>query len=254
MSENWGDLAKSQVDAETIEEAINRLIQAHKDDPDAHLEVGQSLQSHKASEIIDHLANSIVRDKLEFDRYTIDCDFQSIDYWDGNGRFFAETVNEMYLLPVAGIGNYSFTYLSPGDAFQTQANWNKSPNCQLRMYFEDVSKVDSRFFFFDEDITSGIGFKVVNSVLFACWFDEDEVEQSEEILTITDFTAYIFRVYYDFPTSTAYFYVNGALVHSVVVVPVLDNSFYFSIYTFNNSASAEHVYISNFHFDADRQI
>lgn len=60
----WGTLKKSQVDNETIESAIARLIQAHDDDETAHLETGQSLQSHKASEIIDHLAGSIIEDKL----------------------------------------------------------------------------------------------------------------------------------------------------------------------------------------------
>lgn len=60
----WGMLAKSQVDPEKIEEAIIRLIVAHNNDETSHLEVGQSLQSHKASEIIDHLAESIVEDKF----------------------------------------------------------------------------------------------------------------------------------------------------------------------------------------------
>ena len=60
----WGLLLKSQIDAEKIEEAIARLIAAHEADEEAHLGTGQSLQSHKASEIIDHLAESIVEDKL----------------------------------------------------------------------------------------------------------------------------------------------------------------------------------------------
>ncbi|MEI7961345.1 MAG: right-handed parallel beta-helix repeat-containing protein [archaeon] len=63
--ENWGLLPKSQVDSETIEEAIARLITAHNDDETAHLDVGQSLQSHASSEIIDHLADSVLNDKLQ---------------------------------------------------------------------------------------------------------------------------------------------------------------------------------------------
>lgn len=63
-SENWGDLQKSQVDPHTIDEEIDDKIQAHDDDPDAHLDPTQSLQSHKASEIIDHLAESIIEDKI----------------------------------------------------------------------------------------------------------------------------------------------------------------------------------------------
>ncbi|MFA5080875.1 MAG: hypothetical protein WC472_04630 [Candidatus Paceibacterota bacterium] len=60
----WGNLAKSQTDAEKIEEAIVRLITEHNEDETAHLGAGQSLQSHKAAEIIDHLAESIVEDKI----------------------------------------------------------------------------------------------------------------------------------------------------------------------------------------------
>lgn len=64
MPDVWGMLPKSQVDPETIEEAIDRKINAHNDDETSHLGVGQSLQSHKASEIIDHVAASIVADKI----------------------------------------------------------------------------------------------------------------------------------------------------------------------------------------------
>lgn len=61
----WGNLMKSQISSEKVEEAIARLIQDHDDDPNAHIEVGQSLYSHKASEIIDHVVNSIINDKIK---------------------------------------------------------------------------------------------------------------------------------------------------------------------------------------------
>lgn len=61
----WGALQKAQDNPETIEEAIERIVQEHDDDANAHLDTGQSLKSHKASEIIDHLALSIVEDKIE---------------------------------------------------------------------------------------------------------------------------------------------------------------------------------------------
>ncbi len=60
---NWGLLQKSAVDNSTIEDVINALILAHNNDPTAHLGDGQSLQSHKASVIIDHLIGSVVADK-----------------------------------------------------------------------------------------------------------------------------------------------------------------------------------------------
>jgi len=60
----WGQLQKSQIDPEKIEEAIARLIAEHNADPEAHLVEGGSLKSHKMAEIIDHLVNSIVADKI----------------------------------------------------------------------------------------------------------------------------------------------------------------------------------------------
>ena len=60
----WADLARANNDPTTIDEAIGVAIQAHDDDPDAHLDVDQSLQSHRASEIIDHIAESVVNDKI----------------------------------------------------------------------------------------------------------------------------------------------------------------------------------------------
>lgn len=63
--DTWGDKPKSQIDNSTVDEEIDAKIDDHLADPDAHLEAGQSLQSHKASEIIDHLAKSIVEDKID---------------------------------------------------------------------------------------------------------------------------------------------------------------------------------------------
>ena len=87
----WGMLAKGQGDDETIEQAIERLIAEHEADEEAHLGAGQSLQSHKASEIIDHLAESIVADKigprevivdhLYNDRYYLRPTLESVDGW-----------------------------------------------------------------------------------------------------------------------------------------------------------------------------
>lgn len=62
----WGDLDRATNDNTKIDEAIGEAITAHNDDPTAHLGADQSLQSHRASEIIDHLAESVVNDKMRF--------------------------------------------------------------------------------------------------------------------------------------------------------------------------------------------
>jgi hypothetical protein len=60
----WGLLSKSAVDAETVEGAVTRLIAVHEADETSHLDTGESLQSHKAAAIIDHIAGSIIEDKI----------------------------------------------------------------------------------------------------------------------------------------------------------------------------------------------
>lgn len=62
--ENWQNLPKNQEDPEKIEEAIDRNISEHLADPEAHILEGQSLADHRASKVVDHLARSIVGDKL----------------------------------------------------------------------------------------------------------------------------------------------------------------------------------------------
>lgn len=61
----WGNLERATGDNTLIDEAISEAVNAHNDDPDAHLEAGQALESHRAAEIIDHRAESIVNDKLK---------------------------------------------------------------------------------------------------------------------------------------------------------------------------------------------
>lgn len=62
--EVWGQLPKSTEDPEKIEEAIERIVDEHNEDPTSHLGPTQALESHRAAEIIDHAARSIVGDKI----------------------------------------------------------------------------------------------------------------------------------------------------------------------------------------------
>lgn len=59
----WGQLAKAQDNPETIEGAIVRLIAEHEADAGAHTGTGESLETHKTQETVDHPVGSIVADK-----------------------------------------------------------------------------------------------------------------------------------------------------------------------------------------------
>lgn len=121
----WGNLAKAQDDPEKIEEAIARIIEEHNDDPEAHLGEDQSLQSHKASEIIDHLAHSIISDKikekevklllLDFDRQLFMPTFESLDGWEqikvGSGSDVQIRGFSCKLITGNSVGNNTAIYL-----------------------------------------------------------------------------------------------------------------------------------------------
>lgn len=99
MAENyiWGNLTRTVNDPTVIDQAIAEAVDAHNDNPDAHLEAGQALESHRASEIMDHRAESVVNDKLAYTtrRYNaivnpdVDSDFdtlaEAITYCKANG-------------------------------------------------------------------------------------------------------------------------------------------------------------------------
>ena len=122
----WGMLEKSQTDPEKIEEAIARLIAEHNADETAHLEAGQSLQSHKASEIIDHVVNSIVTDKIKdgevtipkvgWDRFFLMPEFESLDGWgqtkEGVGAdIVLDCIGSVRTVAGDAVGNKSILYL-----------------------------------------------------------------------------------------------------------------------------------------------
>lgn len=79
----WGSLDRAVNDDTKIDEAIEIAIDAHMANPDAHLGAGESLQSHRAAEIIDHRAESVVNDKIRANART----YIAIVDLNGDGDF-----------------------------------------------------------------------------------------------------------------------------------------------------------------------
>ena len=78
---NWGQLQKSLDDPETIEEAIVRLIAAHNEEPEAHLEEGQSLHNHSHEAVIDHPEGSIPTDKYSLSEVLVNLNLGTDSTW-----------------------------------------------------------------------------------------------------------------------------------------------------------------------------
>jgi hypothetical protein len=164
----WEFLRKSQFDNEKIEEAVARLIAEHNDDETAHLEVGQSLQSHKASEIIDHLAASIVADKIgdrevldqhmQHDRQVIAPAFDSLDGFyisaTGTGASIIVKGGGCRIIPGSVVNNVA------DFAIEALVNWtfhDTEPDFQLSFsLFDEAGEHPERL---DADICIGFGYE-----------------------------------------------------------------------------------------------
>lgn len=62
----WGAMNRALNDATTIDQAIAEAVAAHNDEPEAHLDEAQSLETHRGNDVIDHPAESVVNDKVAY--------------------------------------------------------------------------------------------------------------------------------------------------------------------------------------------
>jgi hypothetical protein len=254
-AETWGLLAKSQIDPETIEEAIARLITAHNAAEESHLAVGQSLQSHKASVIIDHLASSIVEDKIGDGEVTIEkltsekeiliSAFESLDCWQHNisgpseiGSLIVQTSSTI------NTQKYMLSTRSGGSGL----DWTKDFIYQTSLH---ITYNTSQLIHFGvggteySEGTSGAGFKIEDGTLYAGFIEGEPCDYTEnwtEITGITLIGTHVFRIIYDQSAGTLKFYVDGILKltkSSGLPTIAADESFHYQI----KNTVAENRYI-----------
>lgn len=222
----WGNLFKSQLSAEKIEDAILRLIQDHEDDPDAHIETGESLQSHKASEIIDHLAASIIADKIKewevikvggsFDRNDFHwyCLFESLAGLLAD-TYEAATISLDYnqVEISTGATQYGYGLLWKNVEISNVFSWDENRRLRTRIYFDN--NTDQLLYFAignTQNITDTkyIGFKIVNGDIYAGLCDGSSETLVDTTINITAETSHDFEVVWEAGVS-AKFYVDGVL-------------------------------------------
>lgn len=213
----WALLEKSLIDSEKIEAAINRLIAAHNDDANAHIGAGRSLNSHKAAAIIDHLAVSIIADKIKdfevpvqkllLNKTFIQSHFESLDAWDtygtgetshriGGTRIRSTTTADTYRKIVVPFDLIKLDFDLKNPVFETILEL--SHNTSQLAYFGIGDRSD--WF---------MGFKVSNGTLYAYWMKNGS-EYSQEItgITITNLNRY--RIVMDSGTDMK-FYIDDVL-------------------------------------------
>ena len=210
MTEVWGALAKTQSDPQTIDEAIDAAVAAHNDDPDAHLDTDQALQSHKAATIIDHVIGSVVADKLTMSEYRIHSIFDSLvgynltgnvqnDYWFGMTLWSdyspanpARAASKDSIVP-------DFIDYTKNILFQCTAQIVETTNKKVYMGFGFLS---------GGDIINGIGFKIVDGTLYGYSCASDSlVTTTLSGITLTD--THVYRAQWDKDLKQVTFFVDG---------------------------------------------
>jgi len=200
---NWGLLEKSQVDDETIEEAIDRLIAAHDNDADAHIGAGKSLNTHKTQETVDHPAGSIIEDKyadqsvpgekFKFSQFKLETYFESIDaYTSAVGTSGSIDLALASILLATGADDNSWAMLN-GEAWTEgdATNYLKNPRFIVIAKVMDITEQEANMMAGSMDI-EGFGFKIEDGTLYAVHLkntDEYKTDISAGI-TVTDWHRY----------------------------------------------------------------
>jgi len=241
MTETWGLLAKSAVDDETIEEAIDRIVAAHNDDEEAHLEVGQSLQSHKVSDIIDHLAKSIIADKIgsgevNFSHFTanhkfIFTTFDSLDGWHvgGVGTPVRTCVLGGSKLETSGTdGDTSYICASPNYGFGDNPNFDSLPFAQALIKIMDTDYAETHFHIGYQGFQAAghdyIGFLFDQAKVYAVCRESSSGETKSEITTPPDpLDPHVYRIVY-VSSSKVDFYIDDVLLKTITTnIPISNN-------------------------------
>jgi hypothetical protein len=227
----WGLLAKSATDNETIEEAITRIVLAHNNDEEAHLDIGQSLQSHKASEIIDHLAESIVFDKLK--RFSVNLEkfvgdefmmmscFESFDNWNDKQASAGSAAVGGIMWVGMMTGALANDYIQLGNQAPTGASFL---DFTRNMLFQTTCKITSAItsqlayvicgglnFGGGTATKKNFGFKVLNGDLYAVHNDGVHGEVTTIISDVACDETHVYRAEYDAVNLTIKFYIDTVL-------------------------------------------
>lgn len=254
----WGNLEKSQVDNETIEEAIDRRIQAHEDDPDAHIETGESLESHKSSEVIDHVRESIVADKIgdgEIIGITtgfiiFNTIFESIDGYAKTGNIgFAADVLE--IKTGANTNDSASLYKRlPPEIYG--ATWDKNRILEVNFSTDSGVEIECDIIIGDRGIKRHIGFKIVNGQVGATIGDGTD-ETTFGFAGVHPSNNTKGRIVYT-AGEKCEFYINGVLKHTFTEnLPsgLTDAHFVINAYIKTTENIEKNLYLSSWDFKQD---
>jgi hypothetical protein len=213
----WGLLKESLISSKTIREAIADMIADHEADPTAHLSETGSLQSHKASEIIDHEAASILQDKLAR-KFSVNTNFESLSGW---GQYHGGTGYIQNSFP--GMDLRTNTTASSWSQIICSNDWGGNfevdLDCQYKalIFFLNPVYAISRFGIGVTQVadgTTGFCFEINAGNIYACAVDDPNVIKSASLGSLSA-GFHCFEIIYTASTKTAQFLIDGVVVYTI---------------------------------------
>ena len=191
--ENWGLLSKSQVDPSTVDDAIAAAIQAHNDDPDAHLGTGQSLQSHRASDIIDHLAHSVVTDKIGYDKLRYTPSYETLDLYSKTAGVELWPLGNIVLGSTPSHTGNQYLKLAYPEEFDYASGADYYPFITCACRIPTTTDIGGFLLRMETSGFRGYGFEFNGSHVYCAYWDTDsEIQESDPIddIDVTEFHQY----------------------------------------------------------------
>lgn len=212
----WGNLQKALDNPQTINQAIDEAITAHEADSDAHTGAGESLETHKSQEIIDHPAGSFLGDKISITESTYITNFESWETWVKVGEVNSDGWPGLYLYVEDGINDetrLSSTYLKQDGLIDYSKNWmlqlqgwiDQSPDVTVRFQLGNAPGANAGI---------GFGFEIVDGTPKGFWKDNDGINYTAD-LGIDPEIQHIYRAFYDKTDKEVRFYVDGELLATI---------------------------------------
>lgn len=210
--DTWGLIPKSQIDDTLIEERISEMIAEHEADPEAHLGAGESLEAHRTSDIIDHLAGSVPFDKTSTYELSFKNYFISPSTYDTEGNV-NQNGNGSIVLNDYHVANAFSQVLIPIPSFQNGSFPEKDITAQFILvlnYYNNDDTLDLMF----GDSDNGFGLTVRNQALKGrlCI---DGTEYLTNALTFSKSMIHLVRIFISSADQSCYFFIDGVQVASL---------------------------------------
>lgn len=247
-------MPKSQIDPETVEEAILRLISVHEHDPTAHMGENEAIEAHRKSEIIDHLASSVYDDKLAYDRNSFTLTFANLDLFDKSSNVSNSGYTCAYMYSTSSTNSqwlYGFMGdMITGDYFY----YTKKPRFLTNFMVTNTTSQQGYIIVGDRDSNEGFGVKILNDKLYGFYHNTAGTEITQEIMTLSSGVPYKLEVRVP-SLSQIDFFVDNVLIGSMTGLSLPSTNEYGWQVPWidwkSTTTTARELFVRDFYWEAD---